>query len=342
MKRVKVFFRAEGDKSIGFGHVYRCLALAEILKPIYECIFLTHNKEYSNLYQQISSVCQIIFLPQSSGLAGEIIDLQSILSLEDILVLDGYDFDEAYQTETAQLVKKIVLIDDTASGYYDVDLLINHGGEFLRDNYRTKRGCKLLLGFPYLILRRAFLDAAKITRNVYDSKTVFICFGGADPFDLTQRMIKIAACCEFIKQIIVVVKPGYEIDPSVQELLQDKKKYLSIHKNIDDVTMVSLLNSASIAICPSSTIAMEACSVKIGLITGAYVNNQNAILEQLVRNNCADSVGDFTMAGDEDISTVLEKYSSVDYIMKQIGNQSLVVDGLSDKRIVDNFQCLLQ
>ena len=39
--RKKIYFRADGNTDIGFGHVIRCLALADMLKDHFECIFAT-------------------------------------------------------------------------------------------------------------------------------------------------------------------------------------------------------------------------------------------------------------------------------------------------------------
>ena len=37
----KILFRADGNEEIGYGHVIRSLALADMLKENFECIFVT-------------------------------------------------------------------------------------------------------------------------------------------------------------------------------------------------------------------------------------------------------------------------------------------------------------
>ena len=68
MKR-KVFFRADAGQSIGYGHFIRTLALADMLKDDFECVFYTQAPtEYQ--IEELNKVCAYVPLP-ADGRRGE-------------------------------------------------------------------------------------------------------------------------------------------------------------------------------------------------------------------------------------------------------------------------------
>jgi UDP-2,4-diacetamido-2,4,6-trideoxy-beta-L-altropyranose hydrolase len=63
MDKKKIFFRADGDQTIGMGHFTRTLALTEMLNNYFYCVFATQKpSEYQ--INEIAKVChQRIDLP---------------------------------------------------------------------------------------------------------------------------------------------------------------------------------------------------------------------------------------------------------------------------------------
>ncbi len=60
--RRKVYFRADADRTIGFGHFIRSLALADMLKGEFDCTFFTQSP---TTYQQkeVYGICELVKLP---------------------------------------------------------------------------------------------------------------------------------------------------------------------------------------------------------------------------------------------------------------------------------------
>ena len=88
MLKRKIYFRADGNADIGLGHVIRCLALADILKDEFECVFATRfvNK-YIN--EEIQKTCSsYIKLNEYNNQHFE--DFLTVIDKEDTVVLDNY------------------------------------------------------------------------------------------------------------------------------------------------------------------------------------------------------------------------------------------------------------
>ena len=59
----RIIFRADGNSDIGLGHVIRSLALVEMLKDNFECVFAI-QEPVNALVRQIEAVCaELIILP---------------------------------------------------------------------------------------------------------------------------------------------------------------------------------------------------------------------------------------------------------------------------------------
>lgn len=87
----RILLRADGNNVIGLGHVIRLLGLCEFLKDSFDCVFFIREPGVK-IKETIESFCKLIILKSTKD--EEISELESLLSLSDILILDGYDFDE--------------------------------------------------------------------------------------------------------------------------------------------------------------------------------------------------------------------------------------------------------
>ena len=94
----RLLFRADGNASIGLGHVVRLLALADQLRGIASSIFLVREPT-SAVTQLIEDAGWAIqSLPTDQSWLDEAHWLaQHFLQPSDVLIVDGYTFDTNYQ-----------------------------------------------------------------------------------------------------------------------------------------------------------------------------------------------------------------------------------------------------
>lgn len=339
-KDIRIVFRADGNSIIGLGHIMRSLALVEMLKYNFECLFVV-NKAQESLISTISIYCKVINI-QAIDINDELTILKELLVKKDILVLDGYSFNEYYQQLIKSFVAKLVMIDDMADKFYHADAIINHGGSLISNNYKTIEGCKIYTGFPYVIVREQFLKAAKNIRIISKVDSAFICMGGADPYNITIKIVEACSKVSFIKKVIVVVGSAYNHRTSLKDMVSKitSIKMIDIIENADEKQMVELMAQCEIAISTASTISLEICCIKAGLITGTIVDNQKAIHSQLIDNSCCISINDWNTISVEEIVKAISHFKDVQKLQNIINTQANNFDGKSNERIVEIFKQL--
>ena len=334
-----MFFRADGNGKIGLGHIVRCLSIIHMVCDYYDCVMIVNNADKSIL-NIINGVCQFVDLKAENSIA-EIEKIRSIVQNTDIIIIDGYGFDLAYQIELKKITKKLVAIDDLSGKEFAVDVIINHGDILALPNYQTLIDTQIYSGFDYLIVRPDFIKASILKKNVTSINTVFICMGGADPFNITTKVIEACSQCDFIKKIIVVIGGAYNNKLDLINLFA-KINNVSIEliENATERQMVNSIRRSQIAISTSSTISLEICCVKSALISGTVVDNQNAIHSLLINNGCCLSVGDWNKICLTDIKNAIFTLNNTLTVQKIIDAQTKIIDGLSPIRILNIFKNL--
>lgn len=333
----RILFRADGNHIIGLGHITRCMALADMLKNNFEIVFICNELTPQQKIIVLKSFSLIEL--KAANLEQEIIELKNIIWENDIVVLDGYSFDLMYQTKIKAMMKKLVMIDDLADRKIVADIIINHGGEFIVDKYNLEPNSEVLVGFKHLLVRKEFLDARFVSREISKIENIFICMGGSDPFNITPKALLASLGCNFVKKITIVVGNAFLNHDEINRICRLKTQIeIKIEKNVDAKTMVKLINEAEIAICPSSSIALEVCCVGCGILTGTVIDNQFAIHEQIMNNNCGFSIGDFNSSSAVDIMVALNKLNDLSSVNTLITNQKKVLGDSNCNFLLHKFK----
>ena len=202
--RAPVLFCTEGSASIGFGHVRRCLSLAEALRR--------EHVESSFLLNGCSDVLRVV---TDSGFAAHLntdpASPHGVLAWADrqgskVIVCDSYAFDDAFFSSLRAQTALIVAIDDLANTDAPVDIVVNGtlGAEAFR--YGRHPGTELLLGAQYGLLRAEFAVPPPL-KATDASRRVLISVGGSDPHRLTERLIACVEQISAVEFIDVVVGP---------------------------------------------------------------------------------------------------------------------------------------
>lgn len=331
MERKKVFFRADGNNTIGLGHLTRCLAIAEILKPSFDCIFATRFvSDY--LINEIEKHCVTYRkLPEND------IDHYDLflnqLTGQEIVVLDNYFFCTEYQEKIKKKGCKLVCIDDLNDRHYVSDVVINHIPGTDSNEISCEKSTRLYLGLNYVLLRKPFLDQAQRLRESCKFDTPFISFGGSDYYNFTLRILEVLVELDHITSINVLVGDKYNHIEELEDLSGRHRK-INVHRNLDSIGVLELMYNSNFAIVPASTLLLESIALKLPSITGYYVDNQIKLAKVLSNYNGIETINDFHSLNEEVLCEQLK-------VLRESKNcQINYIDGKSPSRIIDIFATL--
>ncbi|WP_324024721.1 UDP-2,4-diacetamido-2,4,6-trideoxy-beta-L-altropyranose hydrolase [Maribacter sp. BPC-D8] len=270
----KIIFRADGNSKTGLGHLYRLLAIVEIVRGHYEFIFLTRASTISSMFDDKISLALI---PEKITLEEEPDWISNNYPSDEFNVIaDGYQFNSIYQKQLKNKGYKLIYIDDLAKEYMFADLVINHSPYVNKTDFRKESYTKLALGTPYAILRPLFLNQAKQYKSVNLIENVFVCFGGADPFNLSLKAVKALLQIKSIRKIHVVLGGAYN-HSEIFDLERIFSKRIKTFANLSEESLLEVMGFCNFAIAPASTILYELCCVKMPILSGFFVNNQELI-----------------------------------------------------------------
>src|SRR6266496_5009152 len=325
--RKKVIIRADGNSSIGLGHVVRCCALADVLKDNFDCYFYI-RKPSQSIVEEIKQYCISVFeMDETISYEQEAVTWSKELQGNEIVVLDGYNFDTTYQQKIKSKGCKLVCIDDIYAYYFVADAVINHAPGILKEQYSCESYTKLFLGTDYVLLREIFLKKAARLQQIHDLDTspILICLGGADPQNVTLKVLDQVSRYFCNRKMFVVVGAAYSYKDSLDEYIKNNNQ-LHLFMNISSEELVALMEKAHIAVTSASTIALEYLCIKGNLFLLATANNQSNLYNSLIEKKCAYP---FELLNDNYNSDAVIQY------------QYALIDGKSREHILKIFTHLI-
>lgn len=324
MHKRKVIFRADGNSTIGLGHVVRCCALADMLREDFDCYFSIRNPS-SSVVEDILKYClDVEKLDGSISYSEEAKLWSKHLHGNEIVVLDGYEFDTSYQQAIKVKGCKLVCIDDIHSYHFVADVVINHSPGISIEDYSIESHTTLLLGTNYVLLKKPYLCFAAKKFSSLKKNTngpLLICFGGADPENITLKTLKQIKRLRKYTEINIVTGGAYQCGKELKNYIQENNK-IKWHNAVNTSVMMDIMKNCPVAILSASTISLEYICIKGFLYLKKTAENQDSLYYSLIEKNCAYP---YEAIFKEDINPNLIK------------NQSTLIDGKSGERLQQIF-----
>lgn len=304
----KIFFRADAGPEIGYGHFIRTLALADMLKDDFDCVFYTQTPtDYQK--KEAASVCPLVALPATDSRLELFLDM---LTGDEIVVLDNYFYTTDYQRKIKEKGCQLVCIDDMHDKHYVADIVVNHGYAYPRE-FDCEPYTRLCLGAKWSLLRKPFIVPIKAHER---KKQIVVCFGGADPQHLTDKVV--THLIELNVQYEIVVVLG-----DTAYLCKENKKRVTINHNLTAQQIANLFETSSIGILPASSVRIEAVSRGLKVICGYFVNNQQIGFERSLAQNDIIPIYDFNELTIEKLKNAL---NLAEHFSFKIPDYSIVPD----------------
>jgi len=326
----KVYFRADGNSTIGLGHVIRSLALAEMVAEDFECFFIIRNP-LPALREQLETICKkVIELPEQENTQQEAQAIvKEFLKGDEIFVLDGYHFNRDYQQIIKDKGCKVLSIDDIHTTVFVADAIINHAGGITKNHYTARPSTQFYLGLNYALLRKPFRKVRKNnTLNTHKARTVFICLGGADPKNDTLKVIKKCEQLPCIGKCYVVIGNAFLYKKELNAYLQASTLQVHLLSNLSATEMVHYMQQCGLAITPPSTISYEYLSVGGTLYLKTIAANQLAMYKYLIEQGLAFDFNDLCSISESEKNEANRRSKNI-------------FDGKQQKRLLRIFKQLI-
>lgn len=279
MKRI--LFRCDSSRTIGLGHVKRCLVLAKRLKELnknLKILFTTLNLDGNINLEILKSGFSIYSLKNNSL---EELDY-FVKGLEiDFLIIDSYDidciFEEQLKVKNPNL--KILSFDDMIKPHC-ADIVVNHGIQAKEKEYKKilSKNTKLFCGSEYTLLRDEFWETkkTKVVRN-----SVAIMLGGNDILNLTSKIVDLLLEINNKYKITVITT---SVNPNIDKL-NPKLEIL-----IDISNIAEVLSYKELIICSSSGALFEVMALKKKFINIEVAQNQKVVGKFLERKKIKTTI----------------------------------------------------
>ncbi|MGM0520408.1 MAG: cytidylyltransferase domain-containing protein [Campylobacterota bacterium] len=223
LRRKHILFVVTGNDTVGLGHVYNTLLLAnDILN--HQITFLVDNKS-KMAYDKIASKNYPIYMQESEDIIQDIFKINPDVVINDIL-----DTDREYIVKLKENKFKVINFEDLGDGAKKADLVINA-------IYPEKQVLKNhFFGHDYFVLRDEFIYSPQKEIN-QEVKNILITFGGVDPNNYTRKAIECIYdyCQSNGIKITVVAGFGYDKYESLKEF-----DNISIQKNVTNISKYML------------------------------------------------------------------------------------------------------
>jgi UDP-2,4-diacetamido-2,4,6-trideoxy-beta-L-altropyranose hydrolase len=275
----RVLFRADGGSSIGMGHLVRSFALAQMLADRFTIGFFCKNAPGAFLTDLAKSGIGATSIEEDASFL-------QIIDNEDIVVLDGYHFDTAYQKSVKEKAHALVCIDDTHQGHFLADAIINPALGVQPSDYSAAICTRFLFGPDYALLRPPFLEAAR-RPSLAKEDALIVCFGGADPNNDTLEALRFLEKAPLFSTYYVVIGAAFRYKNALEAFIQETPLNVILLSNLDADKMVCYMQKSLAALTSPSSVAYEYLSVGGHLFLKIIVDNQRYMYENLIAMGCA-------------------------------------------------------
>lgn len=291
---MKVAVLCDGDRKIGAGHFFRCLAIArELHKQSVETLFFIPCKDLQSFIVKSGVDYKLLhnLFSDSESMIREVLSNLDAFAC-DVVLIDSHRATERLLTEINRRYKA-VYIDDSLDFPYPVDVLINTHIDVTEEDYLAlyeKSG----IAIPTLLIGAAFFPLNKPVSGVWsqtNDRNVGFFAGGADPDHVTVRMLK------YLFEHRIIIKYTFHIAVGMMNTDYDeiinyckRSKMLRVHYGLSDLT--EIYKQIDLAVSAAGITLYELAAFGIPTVSYSMVDNQLHTSEAFDRLGISVNVGD--------------------------------------------------
>ena len=294
----RLLIRADASVAIGTGHIMRMIALGQEWQAsggevIFACAEITPSLR-ERLSQEGFALQEISAQPGSAeDLAATCELIRQSGKKNPVVALDGYQFDADFQLGLRNAGCRLLVMDDYGhADFYHADWVLNQNISAREDLYRNRAPhTQLLLGPKYALLRKEFLKYRGWKREIPEvARKVLVTLGGADPDNVTQRVIEAMAGLDL--EVKVVVGGSNPHLPNLREAVKNlKSSPARFELVVNPTNMPELMMWADVAVAAGGSTSLELAFFGLPTLYFILADNQKENTERIQRHNYGFSLG---------------------------------------------------
>jgi UDP-2,4-diacetamido-2,4,6-trideoxy-beta-L-altropyranose hydrolase len=278
-------FRCDASPAIGAGHVTRCLALAEELNDSgWRICFAVGPETIPTLPALAENGFEVRVLDGADH--GPDALRAEVLGRADLLVVDHYQCDAAFEKACRSFARKILVLDDATGRKHDCDVLIDAAATGPQSYAKhVPDHARILTGPTYALMRRSFVShraEALARRDGRPVKEILVSCGATDPMNATSLVL--GALDDIARDFVVTVvlsSRGRYVD-AIRERLRGKARLL-----LDAEDMADLMTNADLAIGAPGASAYERAVLGLPTVMVTLAENQRGIARLMEKAEAA-------------------------------------------------------
>lgn len=343
-----IVFRTDASISLGYGHVMRCLALADAFNILGEKSIFIFSKNGDALCQEVSNsghkyiILENVFSSYSRDeeVADAKMTLSSLPSDSKLLIVDHYHLHIGWEEIVNQSGLPLLVIDD---------LLRNHNSNFLlnqslitnKNPYFGKipSDCTCFFGPNFSLLSPPFKTLRSKVVFRKKLKRVLIFFGGSDQDNETEKALT---------GILSVDKPLHiDVDVVIgrsnphQSRLARICNTSNITLHIQTTHMANLMLSADLAVGAGGSASWERCCLGLPALVSIQADNQAPIATKLHQLGALYNLGMTKNITAKDYSLAFQSIDD-DTITKMSRAAYLITDGNGANRVASSILSMIE
>jgi UDP-2,4-diacetamido-2,4,6-trideoxy-beta-L-altropyranose hydrolase len=272
---MRVAFRVEGEPNIGLGHVMRCMALAQSFVTYgHEVFFFMSQRSQHFCGNRTDWQGEILAIPEAIADIDKTAELDWLITQctdlrVDWLVLDGYQFDQAYRYALQSNAFKLAIFDDmNNSGALYADMLINGALNAALHRYQlTAPKASLAIGQGYQVLRQEFLQP--MNKKWSDRKSLTLMFGGSDPPNLTLLALQSLSNVNASMPITIITGAAYAGLGDLSDLIKSSELDITHLHDCQHMAAVLVTTKLALSAAGGSQFELLACATPSILVVVA-------------------------------------------------------------------------
>jgi spore coat polysaccharide biosynthesis predicted glycosyltransferase SpsG len=329
-----ILFRCDASAEIGFGHLVRCLALADELHrraAIPASFALRETSSGSGLVREHGH--NVFFLPSVPGDYGAWLAETMRHVNAKILVVDVRDDLSRSQLERVRAAGRlVVLLDDISDRRFAADLAFYPPvPQVAGADWSTFRG-ERFVGWEWIILRSQF--AAPSNRQPSSGRSLLITMGGSDPAGLTLQAVRAVELADSACDPVIVLGSGFQHKSALLELVATARRPFTIRENVSD--MRALMIHSDLALCSYGMTAFELAASRVPAIYLCLSADHAQSASALANAGVGLSLGVFSDVRDEVLAQTLSALLADPAHRAQMSEKGpRLIDGHGARRIAE-------